>query len=84
MKHNISTAEAATLLVILERMVEVSKKSMVVATLIGIDRHELNKVKALIKRIGTIQKNNEYYGKSNVDKKAVFGANRKEKKGERA
>lgn len=62
MKHNISSAEAATLLVIVEIMISISRTSPVIATLIGIDRHELNKAKALIKRIGNNEKN-EYYGK---------------------
>lgn len=69
MKHNISSAEAATLLVIVEIMISISRTSPVIATLIGIDRHELNKAKALIKRIGNNEKN-EYYGKGKMDEKA--------------
>ena len=52
MKRNISSAEAAILLPILQKMHAISGRSMVIATLLGIDRHELNKIKALILRLG--------------------------------
>lgn len=51
MNYKISSAEASTLLIVLESMLEISKKSPVIATLIGLNLHELNKVKALIERI---------------------------------
>lgn len=53
MKINISTAESAMLLGILETMKKVHRKSAVIATLIGIDRHEISKIESLIKRFNS-------------------------------
>ena len=52
MKHHLSTPEAAILLEILGKIKNVTRKSAVIATLVGIDKHELQRIEALITRLG--------------------------------
>lgn len=80
MKHNISSAEAAILLPIIERMVLISRKSVVIATFIGIDRHEMKKAITLIKRIETVKKHNKDNEKWKMDKQTGNGKNSKRPK----
>jgi hypothetical protein len=69
MKHNISSAEAVALLEIAELMHDVSRKSPVVATLIGIDRHKLNKIKALILRLNNNETETKWQRQNGAVKK---------------
>ncbi len=51
MNHRLTTVEASTILVFLGKIKKACQKSVVISTMIGIDRKEMEQIESLIKRL---------------------------------